>query len=320
MKPPWISERDVERLITERDAFRLAEETFRLVAAGRTSMPSKVYLSLPGKDQNDFRAMPAYVGGRHPACGVKWVSVFPKNSKRGLPTVNATILLNSADTGELQAILAGGAITALRTAAAAAVATAYLGPKRPKTLAIVGAGLQARYQLRALVSRFHFSKTRVWGFVKGEAEAFCRRMDASVPGLEPVASVEACVSGADVVVTCTPSRAPIVRARWIAPGCHLNAIGADAKGKQELETAILKRAKVVVDDWEQASHSGEINVPVSKGVFSRADVHAHLAQVVSGARPGRRSDREITVFDSTGVGVLDLVFARAVFERFRGKH
>ncbi len=122
-------------------------------------------------------------------------------------------------------------------------------------------------------------------------------------------SAEEAAKGSDIIVTVTPSTKPLILDRWVAPGTHISAIGADAPGKEELEPALLKRAKIVVDDWEQASHSGEINVPVEKGLLKRADIHADIGEVVTGKKAGRTSDAEITVFDSTGLAIQDVITA-----------
>lgn len=307
----FIREAEVKRLIDEPHAYRLAERVFRLMAQGRHRMPPKIYLQLPGG--NDFRAMPAYLDQGKGVCGIKWVSVFPSNRVVGKPTVIGTILLNSAVTGESLAVVQANTITALRTAAAAAVATDRLANPGAQCLAIVGAGTQAVYQLAALTSRRRYREIRVWG-LKGEADRFCRTMRHLHRSLRPSKTVEECVRGADVIVTCTPSRRPLVMKHWVKKGAHINAIGADARGKQELETALIQAAAVVVDEWEQASHSGEINVPFWKKAFARRDLRAELSDVVSGRRQGRRSAGEITIFDSTGVAALDVAFAQAVYE------
>jgi alanine dehydrogenase len=127
-------------------------------------------------------------------------------------------------------------------------------------------------------------------------------------------TIEECVRGADILCTLTPVRKPIIKSKWVRPGTHVNAMGADAEGKEELEPALLKRARVVIDDWAQASHSGEINVPFRKGFFAHKDVAAEIGQVVAGLKPGRRSPQDITIFDSTGLGVQDLVTAAKVYK------
>jgi alanine dehydrogenase len=312
----FINEDKIKKILTEKKAFELADETFKLIAQKRTQMPPKIYLDVPGNIKNDFRAMPAYFSGKKSsACGIKWVSVYPDNRKMGLPTVNATILLSSAVTGMLLAVLEANVITAMRTGAAAAVASHYMANPKPKKLAIVGAGLQAWYQLRALADLYSFNEISIWGFQENEAKRFVGAHVKQFKNLRPVDDIKECVKDADIIVTCTSSRKPLVRAEWIQKGAHINAIGADAKGKQELDAKILKVSKVVVDEWEQASHSGEINVPISKKLFSKKNLCGELSDIVSAKKKGRTHTSDITVFDSTGLAVLDIVFAMHIYKQ-----
>ena len=318
MRLAYYTEKQVESALGERTAFQLAEQAFRFLAEKKALMPPKIYLRLPGPEANDFRAMPAAVLARgHEAAGVKWVCVFPQNPKRGLPTVFGTVLLNSPHTGRPLALVEAGALTAIRTAAASAVATRYLANPSPRRLALIGAGRQAGYQLKAIGRIARFREIGVWGFRPAEAESFCRRWRRVFPQLEACADIRACVQDADVIVTSTPSRRPLIRKAWVKRGAHINAIGADAKGKQELDPALLFAARVVADQWEQASHSGEINVSFWNGSFKRRHLHAELGEIVAGRRKGRTGPREITIFDSTGLAVLDIHFANHAVRTLR---
>ncbi|MEO0108492.1 MAG: ornithine cyclodeaminase family protein, partial [candidate division WOR-3 bacterium] len=150
---------------------------------------------------------------------------------------------------------------------------------------------------------------------------FVRAFSRKYPRLdfEICGSIASCVGPADIVCTLTPVRTPIVRSEWIRPGTHINAMGADAEGKEELEPALLKRARVIIDDWAQASHSGEINVPLRKGLITRDDIAAEIGQVVAGLKPGRKAEQDITIFDSTGLGVQDLVTASKIYKLARAR-
>ncbi len=315
---PYFNEKKIRAVLDERKAFGLAEKVFWLISQRKTRMPPKLYLNIPKQTHtrgNDFRAMPAFIGDKKEgACGIKWVSVFPENYRLGRPTVYATILLNSSRTGAPMAIFEGNHITALRTGAAAAVATYYLANPKPQKLAIIGAGLQAEYQLRALANLFMFKKISVWGFKRGESLSFCERFSNEFFEVKPCQDIKSCVDSADIIVTCTPSRRPLIKNEWVKKGAHINAIGADAEGKEELDPKLLLRSKVVVDEWQQASHSGEVNVPVLKGIFSKRQLYAELSQIVSGKKKGRGSSNEITIFDSTGLAVLDIYFAKHVYD------
>jgi len=311
-----LTQRDVARLIDLRTAIRITAQALRAAARGQTVMPPKLYLPLPGG--NDFRAMPAYL--KYPAaCGVKWVNVHARNPRRGLPSVMAVIVINDPSTGVPLAVMDGLLITKLRTAASAAVAARALARPESRLVGLVGCGAQADAQLLALAEVFRLARIKVWGYLPREAERFCRRMRRLLRGVacEPAGSIERCVRQADLVVTLTPSRRPVLKASWLAPGVHINAIGADAPGKQELEPAVLRRATVVVDDRDQAVHAGEINVPVSRGQFAPRRIHATLGEVLIGRRPGRRSKMEWTVFDCTGLAIHDVALGHEVVRRAR---
>ena len=309
-----LTHQDVARLVDLPMAIRIVRDVFIAYAQGQASMPSKVYLPLPGG--NDFRAMPAYVA-HPPGCGVKWVNVHPKNPQRGLPSVMATIVLNDPATGVLLVVMDGLLITKLRTAAAAAVAAHALARKDSAVVGFVGCGAQEDAQVLALATLFRLRQVNVWGYRRGEAQRFCAVMQRCVPRVtwSPCRTIDVCVRGADLVVTLTPSRHPLVRREWLAPGVHLNAVGADAPGKQELDPRILQQATVVVDDRAQAVHGGELNVPVARRQFRPSDIHASLGEVLIGRRRGRRLAEEITVFDSTGLAIHDIALGAEVFRR-----
>ena len=314
---PFITEEDVKKILNEKKALFLAQETFLAMSQKKVFMPPKMYLVL--SNSADFRAMPAFLEtsgvGEGGVCGLKWISVFPQNMALGQPTVIGTILLNSPKTGALKAILEANTITAMRTAAAAALASTRMANPEPKVLALVGAGIQAGYQLEAHLDLYSFDSIRVWGFQEGEAQNFVKRR-ATTKNLIPCLDVESCVQEADIVITCTSSRGPLVKRGWLKPGVHINAIGADAKGKQELDPEILLNSRIIVDDWEQASHSGEINVPISEGLLTRGSVYGDLSEVVSGQKEGRENPAQMTVFDSTGLAALDIYFAGHVYDQW----
>ncbi len=304
-----LTRRDVERVIEMGDVIRAVENAFRLHALGKTQMPPKVYLNF---EKGDLRAMPAYLEGK---AGVKWVNSHPENPKRRLPTVMAVIIYSDPLTGFPLAVMDGTLITNYRTGAAGAVASKYLARKDSKVFGFIGCGTQAYTQFMALREIFDLELVKAYDIVEDKAKSFanfCREMgvDAKVCDAREVCKC-------DVLTTATPSRSPIVRDEWIGEGIHINAIGADAPGKQELDERILLRAKIVVDDLEQAMHGGEINVAVSKGLIGREDIYATIGEIVAGMKRGRVRDDEITVFDSTGLAIQDIAVAGVVYERAR---
>ncbi|HIH02307.1 MAG TPA: ornithine cyclodeaminase family protein [Methanoregulaceae archaeon] len=283
------------------------EAAFAAFARGETEMPPKVYVTLPG---GDFRTMPAYIPALGLA-GVKIVNVHPGNPARGLETVMALIVLLDPPTGMPYAILNATGLTDLRTGAAGAVAARHLCRKQDGIeLGLIGAGRQAETQLEATSAWLGIDRVRVWSRRSATAEAFARRFSRFEIRADSLERTADC----DLLVTTTPSREPLVMDAWIRDGTHINAIGADAPGKQELDPAILIRASVYVDDPRQAIHSGEINVPIAAGGYSIDRIAGTLGDVVIG-RGGRHSDDEVTVFDSTGLAVQDLAIAGVALRR-----
>ena len=315
-----LTQEDIARLLDIATVIRVVREAFKTQARGHTVMPPKLYLPLPGG--NDFRAMPAYLA-HPPACGVKWVNVHPRNPSKGLPTVMAIIVISDPATGVPLAIMDGSLITKLRTAASAAVAAETLARRHSRVIGLVGCGAQADAQLLAHAALFPLAHIKVWGYRPQEAARCIRRVRRLLPARitwEACATIESCARDVDILITATPSRTPLVKRAWLAPGTHLNAIGADAPGKQELDPAILREALVVVDDRAQAIHSGEINVPISRRQFSPRRIHATLGDIIIGRQHGRRNASELTLFDSTGLAIHDVAMAAFAIRRARRAH
>ena len=294
-----------EKRLEYREVNRAIEAAFREHGEGRVQMPPKVYITFP---KGDFRTMPAYLPALEIA-GVKIVNVHPENRDHGLPTVMAMTILIDPESGVPRAVLNATSLTDMRTGAAGAVAAKYLLPKREVTVGVIGSGRQAEAQVKALADVRRIIGIRIWSRDGKNAAAMASRFpdyDAGVAGLERTCD-------ADVVITTTPSRTPLVENEWIHEGTHINAIGADAPGKQELDPRILLRARVFVDDMAQAVHSGEVNVPISTGLFSPERIAGTLGEVVIGKKRRERPD-EVTVFDSTGLAIQDLAIARLALE------
>ncbi len=314
MKVSLIMRKDIERIVSMRELMGAMEDAFRAKAMGRVQMPMKVYVTLP---DGDFRTMMAYIPDLDMAC-VKIVNVHPNNPwKHSLPTVMATMVLIEPDTGRPLAIMDGTYLTSMRTGATGGVAAKHLARRNSRVIGMVGAGSQARTQLLALNEVFNIEEVRVCAKTRTECEGFVRDMQHLGLRILIEEGVEETVRGCDIIVTTTPVTQPLVENEWIEDGMHINAIGADAPGKEELDPEILKRAKVVVDDYEQACHYGELNVPVSKGIFKPEQIHAELGEIIVGRKAGRTSDDEITVFDSTGLAIQDLAAAALVYRKAR---
>jgi alanine dehydrogenase len=309
----WLSEDDVKSALTIEDAISAVEDAFKDHGLGKAQMPPKCYLYFPRYD-GDLRTMPAYLEGRDTA-GVKIVNVHVKNPELGLPTVMAVLVLNSPETGVPQAFMGATYLTNMRTGAAGGIAARALARPDSQVVGMVGAGAQARTQLLALSRFFKIEKVIVSNRSIESSTAFVKDAQAFLEcDYYPTTNrQEAC--DCDILVTTTPSRLPVVKEAWVKPGTHINAIGADAKGKQELESSLTGKAKVVVDDLAQAVHSGEVNVPISKGVLKPEAIYAELGEILVGKKPGRTSNEEITIFDSTGLAIQDVATGTVVYRR-----
>src|SRR3954451_4752748 len=281
---PVFSAAHVEAAVPPERALEAVREAFVAYARGGWSMPPKVYV--PAYPAGDFRAMPA-LGAGHAA--LKWVTSFPGNPARGLPTVTGLVLLSDASTGQLRALFDAGAVTALRTGAAAVLAAETLGRPDAETAAVVGAGVNGRAAARTFVARGR--NVALWDVDRARAEAA-----ASALGCSIAASREEALA-ADLLVTMTPGHEVLLSEGTLQPGQHVSLMGADGPGKAEIAVAELTRTNVFCDDWEQASHNGELAHAFEARVLSREQV-TQLGDVLAGTAPGRRSSGDVTVFDS----------------------
>ena len=318
VKTLLLTGKQVKKILAMEDVLGAVEDAFKHKGLGKVQMPPKAYLFYE-KFDGDLRTMPSYVEDMD-VSAVKIVNVHPQNAKNyGMRTVMGLLVLIDPHTGAPLAIMDATHITDMRTGAASAIASKYLARPNPRVLGIIGAGNQARTQMLALITQYgRFDEVRIFDLypekAKTAARQFRRLYRDRIGKVRSVSSAKDAVTGCDIVVTATSSRSPIVMDEWVGEGTHINCIGADAPGKQELDPRILKRARVIIDDWEQASHSGEINVPLSKGELTKDDVNDEIGRVVAGISPGRQSDTEITVFCSTGLAVQDCLTAKMVYD------
>jgi ornithine cyclodeaminase/alanine dehydrogenase-like protein (mu-crystallin family) len=292
---------DVLRAVSPAAAVEAVREAFIAHYRGEWTMPPKVYVT--NYPAGDFRAMPA-LGGGHAL--LKWVTSFPGNPARGLPTVAGLVLVSNAETGELEAMLEAGAVTALRTGAAAVLAAETLGRRDASTATVVGAGVNGRAAARTFVARGR--TVSIWDVDAGRAESVASELGCAV-----AASREEAL-GADLVVTVTPGHEVLFEEGSLRAGQHVSLMGADGPGKAEIAPAELARAHVFCDDWEQASHSGDISHAVEAGLIARDGV-TQLGAVLAGDAPGRAGAVDVTVFDSTGLAIQDLAIAIVAIDR-----
>jgi len=300
---PVLDANAVLAAVSPAEAIERTRLAFERHAGGEWAMPPKVYLDSP--PNGDFRAMPARGDG---FALLKWVTSFPRNSQRGLPVVTGALLLSDAGTGELRAIMDCASITSLRTGAAAAVSAQVLAADGATSVGLIGCGVNGAWAARCLAAA---------GFGPGVC-ADPREQAAATLAAELGwrAGTRDEAAGQDVVVTMTPGEAPVMHASDLRAGQHVVAMGADAHGKAEVESAAIERCRLFCDEWEQAAGGGELSGPVAAGVVDRGDV-AQLGDVLAGREDGRSSGEEITLFDSTGLAIQDLGITRGVYEAWR---
>jgi len=292
---------DVERAVSPHEAYDAVRSAFEAHARETWTMPSKVYVS--NYPAGDFRAMPA-IGDGHAL--LKWVTSFPGNSARGLPTVTGLVLLSDAEDGRLLAVLDAAAVTALRTAAAGVLAADTLCRSEATSYAVIGCGINGAETARMLVA--HDVIPLVWDVDEARRRFVAKRLGAR----EAASAAEALAC--EVVITVTPGASVLYPEDSLEAGQHVSLMGADGPGKAEVAIDEIRRAHVFCDDWEQASHGGELAAAAAAGAVTRETV-TELGAVLIGEADGRRSAGDITLFDSTGLAIQDLAIAKAAYAK-----
>jgi ornithine cyclodeaminase len=313
-----VSEAMIRELVSPADAVAAVRQALVQLARGEAVMPEPSEMDL-AEARGDMHVKGAYLKGA-PYFSYKAASGFYGNPDRGLPVNAGLVLVFDAQTGFPSAILFdNGYLTDVRTGAAGAVAADLLARPAVGKVAIIGAGIQARRQLEMLLQVRSPSQVSVWARRPEQAAEYAREMTGAGVPVTAAPSARAAVEGADVVVTTTPSREPLLRAGWFEPGQHVTAVGADLPDKQELDPQLFARAdKVVADSISQAVRSGDIHHAIESGQFGRGDIHAELGEIALGSKPGRESDAELTIADLTGLGVEDAAMANLVAARLEG--
>jgi ectoine utilization protein EutC len=303
------------------EAISAVANGFTSLAAGEVTLPPIVRIDVP-EYTGEVDIKTAYVRGLD-SFAIKIAAGFFQNYRLGLPTGSGIMVLVSARTGRPEAVLLdNGYLTDVRTGAAGALAARYLARKRVETAGVIGSGMQARYQIRALKQVRDFQQLMVYGIVLDQVEEYAAEM-ASVLGVEVVqaADVETVVRNSDVVVTCTPAKEPYLKAEWLHPGLHITAMGTDTEDKQELYADALGRADLLVCDRKsQSFRLGEFHNGLEAGVISEDDPIIELGDLTSGRKPGRESEEEITICDLTGVGVQDTAIALLAYQKAMEKN
>jgi len=296
MKVLVLSEHEVEELLTMEECIGVMEEALAALARGEVHNPLRQAIRAPGAP-GLLGLMPAWRSGETPYYALKEVCVFPENPKRGLDTHLGAVILHSGETGEPLAILNAAAITAIRTAAVSAVATRLLARENASVLTIIGTGAQGKSHRRAIPVVRPIREIRM-----------CGRAD----------NVEEAVRGADIIVTATSSREPILRREWLSPGVHINAVGSSIAAARELDSETVAAASLFVDRRESTlNESGDFLFAKRDGVIDDSHIRAELGEILIGTAKGRKSEDEITLFKSLGLAVEDLASAAFLYEKAR---
>lgn len=316
MKTLILSHDEVVNLLPMKECIDIMRDALIALAAGKVHQPLRTIMKPPGA-AGVMGLMPSYVAGDRAAFGLKAICVLPGNPAKGLDAHQGAVLLFSADTGELMAMINASAITAIRTAAASGVATDLLAREDASKLAIIGSGLEARSHLAAMAEVRSITSCRIASRQIENARKFAEevRRDYSFP-IEPVGSVAEALAGADVIVTATSAREPILRREWISPGAHLNVVGACTPRAREVGSETMAASSLFVDCRESTiNESGDYLLALSDGVIGQDHIRAEIGEVLTGERPGRTSAEEITLFKSLGIGIEDLAAADYLYRK-----
>jgi ornithine cyclodeaminase/alanine dehydrogenase-like protein (mu-crystallin family) len=314
-----LSAADVTKLLPMRDCIQVMRDALASLARGKALVPLRMVMRMP--DASGFLGlMPGQIGpddGREGALGMKAVSVFPGNARRGIDTHQGAVLLFEAETGRLSALMDGATITAIRTAAVSGVATDLLARRDAEELAILGAGVQARTHLEAIAAVRPIRRVRIWSRNPEHAANLAREAAASSnASIEAVPTAEAAVRGADVVATVTASPEPVLQRPWLKDGAHINAVGSSIPTTREIDTATMAAVRLFVDRRESAlNEAGDVLIPIREGAFAADHIQAELGDVIIGTDPGRRSAAELTLFKSLGLAVEDVASAAFILKR-----
>jgi ornithine cyclodeaminase/alanine dehydrogenase len=310
-----ISEQQVRGLVDIDELIEALEKAHLQYSTGRAVMPVRLVVPLPAI-QGRITSMPGFLTDDK-ALGMKVVTYFQQNPTRDFPAILATIMLFSAATGKIIAIMDGSYVTAIRTACASAMATKILANLESKVVGILGAGVQARAHIEALTRVRNIGVFKIYSPSGVSAAKLKEEMSGRInSAIEVVSSAEQAVRDADLVVTVTTAKEPIIKADWLKPGTHVNAVGSHRPDLRELDGATLARAKVIVDSREAImAECGDILLAIDERSIAPSAVHAEIAEVLAGTKPGRTDESEITLYKSVGIAIQDVAAAHLIYNK-----
>lgn len=309
-----ISESEVQRLLPMSECIAIMADALKSLARGEVLLPLRPVMWLPDKT-GALAMMPSY--SRHLSkIGVKVISVFPGNRNTPFDSHQGAVLLFDSTHGQLLAMIDASSITAIRTAAVSGVATKLLAREDASDLAILGSGVQARTHLEAMLCSRTISRIRIWSRNRDHAREFAtRESERFARSIELVADARDAVRNAEIICTATSSREPVLFGNWIAPGAHINAVGASVASARELSTFAVAKSKLFVDKMESAlKEAGDFLIPKCENVIDDSHIVGEIGEVLIGKIPGRNSPEEITLFKSVGIAIEDLAAAQFIYE------
>lgn len=312
-----IDQQTIEKIVTMEEVIKLVRGAYIEYSQGRALVPMRTFLNVK-KFKGTGLFMPAYSEGMR-SFGIKVVSVFPENRHKGLSTIIGVVLLNDAETGQLLAILEASSLTALRTGAASGLATDLLARPEASSVAVIGCGVQALTQLRAIAEVRKIEKIFLYDLKRERAIELIERAKKWIAGPEYIitTSADQAVEKVEIVVTVTTSKKAVFSGRKLNPGTHINAVGAFTPEMQEIgEETLLRADKVVVDSREAVlKESGDIIQPINNNTFTPEKIYAELGEIANGEKPGREREEEIIIFETVGLALLDIALARLVYKK-----
>ncbi|OGQ73544.1 MAG: hypothetical protein A3G94_00080 [Deltaproteobacteria bacterium RIFCSPLOWO2_12_FULL_60_16] len=309
-----LSEREIQSLIDVEELIRALERAHIQFSSGKAVMPVRMVVPVP-EIKGRITSMPAYLS-EDKALGMKVVTYFPENPRQGLPIILATVFLFSTESGKLLAVMDGTYITAIRTACISAVATRALANPETPVLGVLGAGVQARAQIRTLCAVRKIEEIKVYDVLEKSVQSLKEQLEPDLGiKIEAVKTPEQAVRNADLLVTVTTAKEPIIRVDWLKPGIHINAIGSHRPDLREIDGATMRRAKVVVDSREAVmAECGDVLLAIKEGAITEDHIHAEIGEVLAGKKTGRTSAGEITLYKAVGIAIQDVATAKLVYQ------
>ena len=313
-----LSKKDIESVLNMKETIDVVEKAFRELSDELAILPQRILI--PTEDGISLY-MPAFLPQAR-SLAVKIVTVFENNpGKYNLPTILGKVLLQDPETGDVIAIMDGSYLTAMRTGAVSGCAIKYLAKKDAQNVSLFGTGVQGATQLwAACVARPEVKYCKVYDVRKEATEIFVQKMARRLPNvdIEVVGSPKEAVIGMDIILTATTSSIPVFKGEWLEPGMHISAIGSYTPETREIDTETVRRAKVVCDEFNAClDEAGDLIIPINEGAITKEHIHAELGEILSGKKPGREDELEITLFKSVGLAIQDVATAKLVYEKAR---